>query len=105
MRDRVKETLALDLAFEEYWRMLRPGDDRLPPAVQHHLQKNERIASFRDLVQALDRESARIRADSALAGITRPRKIVSRRMEPRSVCFMGKFYSHGASQSKEDRRQ
>ena len=68
MRDRVKETLALDLALEEYWRMLRPGDARLPPAVQHHLQKNERIASFRDLLQALDRESARIRADSALAG-------------------------------------
>jgi len=64
MRDRVKETLALDLALEEYWRMLRPGDARLPPAVQHHLQKNERITSFRDLLQALDRESARIAGES-----------------------------------------
>jgi hypothetical protein len=36
--------------------------------VQRHLQKNERVASFRAVLEALDRESARIRADSSLAG-------------------------------------
>src|SRR6267142_159809 len=68
MRDQVKKLLALDLPAEEHWRMLAAGDPRLPPAVQHHLQKNERVASFRAHLAALDREAARIRSDGSLAG-------------------------------------
>jgi hypothetical protein len=68
VREQMKKILAAGPAFEEYWRMLANDDQRLPPAVQHHLQKNERIASFRAYLDRLGRESGRIRADSSLAG-------------------------------------
>jgi hypothetical protein len=68
VREQLKNVLATNPPVEEYWRMLGTGDPRLPPAVQRHLQKNERVASFRAVLEALDRESARIRADSSLAG-------------------------------------
>jgi hypothetical protein len=68
MREQMKKVLAMGLAVEEHWRMLAADDPRLPAAVQHHLQKNERVASFRAYLKALDEESARIRADRALAG-------------------------------------
>ena len=48
--------------------MLAAGDARLPAPVQHHLQKNERVASFRVHLEVLEREAARIRGDGALRG-------------------------------------
>jgi len=70
MRDQVKKLLAQDLPVEEHWRMLAAEDHRLPPAVQHHLQKNERAAAFGAHLAALDREATRIRGDALLAGST-----------------------------------
>jgi len=66
MREQMKQVLALRLPVEEHWRMLAASDSRLPSAVKHHLEKNERVAGFRALLLALDRESARIRSDATL---------------------------------------
>jgi hypothetical protein len=66
MREQMKQVLALHLPVEEHWRMLATSDPRLPLAVKHHLEKNERVAGFRALLVALERESARIRADASL---------------------------------------
>ena len=68
LRDRIKQVLGEGLPVEEHWRMLAAGDARLPAPVQHHLQKNERVASFRVHLEALEREAARIRGDGALRG-------------------------------------
>ena len=43
------------------------GDQRAP-AVQHHLRKNERVASMIGYLERLERETARVRGDGALAG-------------------------------------
>ena len=67
MRDQMKRVLQSQPALEEYWRMLQPADGRLPPAVQNHLQKNERVASMRAYLEALDEEASRVRAASGLA--------------------------------------
>jgi tetratricopeptide (TPR) repeat protein len=67
MRDQMKKLLGSNLALEEYWRMLSPGDARLPPAAQHHLLKNERIASMRAYLEQLDRENTRVRVDGTLS--------------------------------------
>jgi hypothetical protein len=69
MRERMKQVLALHLPVAEHWRMLAASDARLPSAVQHHLQKNERVAGFRALLAALDRESARIQGDATLGPV------------------------------------
>ena len=68
LRGQMKKVLALDLPVEEHWRMLAGGDTRLPAPVQHHLQKNERVAAFRAHLEALEREAARIHGDGALRG-------------------------------------
>ena len=68
LRDRIKQVLGEGLPVEEHWRMLAAGDARLPAPVQHHLQKNERVGSFRVHLEALEREAARIRGDGALRG-------------------------------------
>ena len=67
MRDQMKKALR-ESAVEEYWRMLEPGDPRLPPAARQHLAKNERVASMVSYLGRLAREEARIRGDSAPAG-------------------------------------
>jgi len=66
MREAMKSVLAAETQFEGYWRMLAPSDPRLPAAVRHHLGKNERVAAFRSLLEALDREAARVRGDGGL---------------------------------------
>src|SRR3989442_4032575 len=48
--------------------MVQPADARLPRAVQHHLQKNERVASMRAYLEALDEEAPRVRAGAGLTG-------------------------------------
>jgi hypothetical protein len=68
LREQIKTILGESLPVEEHWRMLARGDTRLPAAVQHHLQKNERVASFRAHLAALESEAARIRGDGALRG-------------------------------------
>src|SRR5205085_214472 len=68
MRDQMKSILQADLPLGEYWRMLSAGDSRLPPAVQHQLQKNERVSAMRAYLEQLDREAARVRAEPGLAG-------------------------------------
>ena len=68
MRDQVNEVLQSEPAMDEYWRMVQPADARLPRAVQHHLQKNERVASMRAYLEALDEEASRVRAGSGLTG-------------------------------------
>jgi hypothetical protein len=68
MRDQMKTVLQAELPLGEYWRMLSAGDSRLPPAVQHHLQKNERVSAMRAYLEQLDREAARVRAEPGLAG-------------------------------------
>ena len=68
MRDQMKGLLQAGPALGEYWRMLSVGDSRLPPAVQHHLQKNERVSAMRAHLERLDREAVRVRAEAGLAG-------------------------------------
>jgi tetratricopeptide (TPR) repeat protein len=68
MREQAKAILQGNPAVEEYWRMLSPGDVRLPPAMKQHLVKNERVASLAAYLGRLAREEARIRAEAGLAG-------------------------------------
>ena len=60
--------LAAHPPVETFWQMVAPGDGHLPPAVQHHLRKNERVASMIGYLERLERETARVRGDGALAG-------------------------------------
>jgi len=68
MRDQLKAVLQAEPPFAEYWRMLAPSDGRLPPAARQKLVKNERLSSMRAYLEQLDREAARARAETALAG-------------------------------------
>ena len=68
MKDAMKRILESDPPVEQLWQMVASGtDSRLPVAVQHHLQKNERVASMLGYLSKLDAEAERIRADPALA--------------------------------------
>ncbi len=76
MRDQVKRILEANPSFDTLASLVAPdafagapasSAGPLPSAVQHHLAKNERIASMIDYVARLDAESAKIRADSELA--------------------------------------
>jgi hypothetical protein len=69
MRDQMKSALQAELPLEEYWQMLSAGDSRLPPAVQHHLEKNERLSAMRAYLEQLEREAARVRGEPALAAL------------------------------------
>jgi hypothetical protein len=67
MKDQVKQILDSNPPIETYWQLLQPGENRLPEAVQHHLQKNERVASMVGYIGRLDGEAARVANDSELA--------------------------------------
>jgi outer membrane protein assembly factor BamD (BamD/ComL family) len=68
MKEQMKAVLAANPPVETYWQMVAsPADTRLPLAVQHHLQKNERLASMLGYLQRLDLETEKIRGDSELA--------------------------------------
>ncbi|HZX95639.1 MAG TPA: tetratricopeptide repeat protein [Myxococcales bacterium] len=68
MREQMRKALEAQLPVEAYWQMLASGDARLPAAALHHLAKNERVASMRAYLAALDREAARIRSEPTLSG-------------------------------------
>ena len=69
IKDSLKRILESNPPVEQYWQMVSSGADaRLPVAVQHHLQKNERVSAVLGYLGKLDIEAARIRADPALAG-------------------------------------
>jgi tetratricopeptide (TPR) repeat protein len=67
MKDEVKRILGSNPPVETYWEMLAPGEARLPAAVQHHLQKNERVEAMVHYIGQLDQESARVGRDPELA--------------------------------------
>ena len=67
MKDQIKAIVEANPAIETYWQFLQPGDVRLPEAVQHHLQKNERVEAMVGYIGRLDQESARVELDSELA--------------------------------------
>jgi len=76
MRAQVKELLQASVAPAELWTFVTRADTRLPAPVQRHLQKNERVASFRSALAFLARESARIRADAAFAATPLGRELL-----------------------------
>src|SRR5205823_11671566 len=67
MKDKMKAILDSSPPIETYWKMLEPGDQSLPTAVQHHLQKNERVDSMVKYIDKLDAETAKVRGDSELS--------------------------------------
>jgi hypothetical protein len=67
MKERMKAILDSNPPIETYWKMLEPGDNSLPTAVQHHLQKNERVDSMVKYLDRLDAEAAKVRGDSQLS--------------------------------------
>ena len=67
MKDQLKAILESNPPIETYWQMLQPGDSRLPEAVQHHLQKNERVEAMVGYIGRLDAESARVERNPELA--------------------------------------
>ena len=67
MKDQIKAIVEANPAIETYWQFLQPGDVRLPEAVQHHLQKNERVEAMVGYIGRLDQETARVERDSELA--------------------------------------
>jgi hypothetical protein len=66
MKDEVKRILDSDPPVGTYWQSLAAGETRLPAAVQHHLQKNERVEAMVNYLGRLDQESARIGRDPEL---------------------------------------
>ncbi|MCA1827621.1 MAG: hypothetical protein LC689_11890, partial [Myxococcales bacterium] len=67
MKDQLKAIVDANPPIETYWQMLQPGDVRLPEAVQHHLQKNERVEAMVGYIGRLDQETVRVEHDSELA--------------------------------------
>ncbi|HEY6907807.1 MAG TPA: tetratricopeptide repeat protein [Myxococcales bacterium] len=68
MRQQIRKLLAAGPPVEAYWQMLEAGDPRLPSAVLHHLQKNERVGSLSAYEKLLDAEARRVRGDRELSG-------------------------------------
>jgi hypothetical protein len=67
MKDQLKQLLDSNPPVETFWQLLQPGENRLPDAVQHHLQKNERVAAMVGYIGRLDAEAARVANDSQLS--------------------------------------
>jgi hypothetical protein len=67
MKDQLKTIIASNSSADAYWQMLQPGDARLPPAVQHHLRKNERVSSMVSYIARLDAEAAQVKGNEELA--------------------------------------
>ena len=67
MKDKLKALLASTQGTDAYWQMLQPGSTALPPAVRHHLEKNERVAAMVGYIGRLDAESAQARSNEELA--------------------------------------
>jgi hypothetical protein len=67
MKEQLKAIVDSNLPVEAWWQMLQPGDARLPAAVQHHLQKNERVEAMVGYIGRLDQESARVEKEGELA--------------------------------------
>jgi len=77
MRDEVRRLLEANPPVETFWKLVAPAGASasdlppglsLPVAVQHHLQKNERVDSMISYLRRLDGESAAIKADKTLTG-------------------------------------
>ena len=66
MKEQLKGILDANPPIETYWQMVAPGDARLPSAVQHHLQKNERVEAMINYLERLDAEAQRVAQDSEL---------------------------------------
>jgi hypothetical protein len=67
MKEQIKAIVDSNPGIDIYWQMLQPGYARLPEAVQHHLQKNERVEAMVGYIGRLDQETARVERDSELA--------------------------------------
>jgi hypothetical protein len=67
MKDQLKAIVDSNPPIETFWQMVAPGDARLPAAVQHHLQKNERVEAMVGYLGRLDQEAARVRSDGDLS--------------------------------------
>ena len=76
MRKQIKQILDANPPVETFWKLVGPAatNAELPPspslplAVQHHLQKNERVDSMVSYLQRLEVEAATIQADKELSG-------------------------------------
>ncbi len=67
MRDQVRKIVESNPPLETWWALVAGGQPGLPVAIQHHLQKNERISAMLNYIQKLDAEAARLKS-SELAG-------------------------------------
>ncbi len=68
MKNSLRAILDSNPPVEQFWQMVAPGSDsRLPVAVQHHLQKNERVEAMLGYLGRLDLETAKIHQDEVLA--------------------------------------
>jgi tetratricopeptide (TPR) repeat protein len=67
MKDQVKQILDSNPPIETYWQLLQPGEARLPEAVQHHLQKNERVEAMVNYIGRLDQETLKVQRDGELS--------------------------------------
>jgi hypothetical protein len=67
MRDQLQVILKSTAGTDPFWQMLQPGDPRLPSAVHHYLQKNERVASMVGYIARLDAEAAQVKSNGELS--------------------------------------
>ena len=67
MKDQLKTLLKSTGGTGAFWQMLQPGSTALPPAVRHHLEKNERVAAMVGYLGRLEAETARARSSEELA--------------------------------------
>ena len=67
MKEQLKQLLDSNPPVETWWQLLQPGETRLPEAVQHHLQKNERAFAMVNYLGRLDQESQKVERDADLA--------------------------------------
>jgi hypothetical protein len=67
IKEQLKSILDANPPIETYWQMVAPGDARLPSAVQHHLQKNERVESMIGYLERLDAEAQKVANDAELS--------------------------------------
>ncbi len=93
MRDAVKGIVASNPPLETWWALVAGTQPGLPVAVQHHLQKNERIAAMLNYIGKLDAESARLNANSELAGSALGKDIADLIVKQRNLVVQvaGKF--------------
>lgn len=67
MKDQLKQILDSNPPLETWWQLLQPGESRLPAAVQHHLQKNERVEAMVSYIGRLDQEALKVKRDPELS--------------------------------------